>query len=216
MPRKPDDPQAQSRTWTFTDFKVERLDIFWRSIAVKHLWIGLETGSENGTKHLQGVVVWLRPYRRSQLMKLCPGAHFERAAMIDAENYVMKEDLVLERHLSDVDELKRRAERQWTSKDFRVAVCQDISDGVCNRCLFKQYAGYMFQNAPKVFAWRWYIRYGTQPPWRREDWCQSCGTSTPPRPFPDPNFPDRQPPHECVVCSRCSIKDAPPTPALDS
>lgn len=172
-PQPPD--SVQSRTWTFTDQNVARLDMFWKSIAVKHLWIGCETAPTTGTKHLQGVVVWLRPYRMSQLKKLVPGAHWEAAKMIDAENYTMKENLVLERHMSEEEERRTRAERQWTGKDFREAVCRDIDDGVCNRCLFQRYPGYMFAQAERVFRWRFYKRYGRLPPWRSEHWCQNCG-----------------------------------------
>lgn len=194
---------TQSRCWTFTDHNVERLDIFWRSISIKHLWIGLEHGAENGTRHLQGVVVWLRPYRLSQLKKLVPGAHFEVASMVDAENYTMKEHLALERHLSDDEERVRRAERQWTSKDFRDAVLADIASGVCNRCLFKRYPGFMFDRSDRVFRWRYTTRYGSEPPWRKEFWCQNCGRDVP---------RDNQSAMHTFECSDCHIKVCPYKP----
>lgn len=194
---------TQSRTWTFTDYKIERLDVFWKSITCKDLWIGLEICPSTKRKHLQGVIVFLRPYRRKQLEKLVPEAHWEPALMVDAENYTMKEDLVLVRHMSDEDVRKRVQERQWTTRDFRDAISRDMADGVCNRCLIERYSGFIFGQAERVFTWRYIRRYAQFPSWKKDEWCQQCGQDLRYRSFASH-------PHECLTCTVCGIKGQPP------
>lgn len=201
MPRKASG-SVQSRSWVFTDFNLERLKLFWPTVVCKKLWIGLEKAPSTGKEHLQGFVLWLRPYRESQLKKLVPGAHWEAAQMVDAENYSLKEDLVLRREMTDSEESKIRAERQWTSKDFRDACIRDIKDGICNRCLMEAYPGFLFSQSSKVFLWRYMGRYGCEPPWRKEEWCQQCGEHL------GQVFQGRD--HACMTCTKCGIKAEPP------
>lgn len=200
---------TQSRAWTFTDYNLDRLSVFWKSISCKDLWVGYETCPSTNRKHLQGMVVWLRPYRESQLKKLVPGAHWEPAKMVDAENYSMKEDLVVSRHMSEDDVRRRLAERQWTGKDFRDAVTRDVADGVCNRCLFDRYAGFMFAQADRVFTWRYYKRYAQSPPWKKDEWCQQCGYH-----YVRQGFDVA--PHDCLTCSSCGIKGVSPPQAQNA
>lgn len=192
--------QKQSRAWTVTDYNLERLETFWKEVAVKRLWIGRETCPTTGREHLQIAVVWLRPYRHEQLKKLIPGAHLEAAAAVDCENYVLKEKLVYKRFLSDEDEVKLVKERARTNADFRGLVVDDIKKGVCNFCLADAYPVFMFQFSDKVGNWRYFVRYGCYPPWRKEQWCQLCGF----------HRGEDAATHDCLQCSRCNRRRAPP------
>lgn len=206
--RTPGSSTAQSRAWIFTDFKLDRLDLFWKTVICKKLWIGLEVCPSTGRQHLQGFILWLRPYRDSQLKKLVPGAHWQPAKMIDAENYSLKEDLVLRREMTDSEEKKLREERQWSARDYRDAATAAVRDGQCNKCIFEAFPGYMFAQAPNVFRWRYYMRNSCDPPWKKEEWCQQCGAHLGSA-AASPHVT-----HDCLTCTKCGIKAAPPTSAL--
>jgi hypothetical protein len=80
-----------SKTWTFTlnnyDEKDEQL---FKDLEKNYLVYGREVG-ESGTPHLQGFIIFKRSYRLTQLKKISPKCHWEKALAKDAGNYCMKD-----------------------------------------------------------------------------------------------------------------------------
>lgn len=81
-----------SRSWIFTlnNYTGAEQDII-KSLDVSYLRYGEEVG-ENGTPHLQGMVVWKKPMRLAACKKVIERAHFEpMLSFNDSLRYVSKE-----------------------------------------------------------------------------------------------------------------------------
>jgi len=92
---KSDSREAPSRSWVYTinnynDEELLQVTLF----TVRKHRVCREVG-DSGTPHLQGAVTFSRAYRLSQLAKLVPRAHWERAKCVDAENYCTKGEVLI-------------------------------------------------------------------------------------------------------------------------
>lgn len=105
----------QSKSWVFTHNNWSQEDEQrYLDLEKNYLCLGKETG-ESGTPHLQGFIIFKRAYRLTQLKKLSPKAHWEKAVATDAMNYCMKEDYVIQDYRTkgkrtDIDDVRKQVE----------------------------------------------------------------------------------------------------------
>lgn len=80
-----------SKTWCFTlNNWTEKDEQQLKDLEKNYIIIGREVG-KMGTPHLQGHVIFKRAYRRTQLEKINPRIHWEKAKVEDAMNYCTKD-----------------------------------------------------------------------------------------------------------------------------
>ncbi len=89
-------PEAKPcKTWVYTLNHPTKKEIeTLKELTVSKHRSCLEVGEE-GTPHLQGAITFKRAYRLTQLKKLFPRIHWEGAKVIDAENYCIKGDILI-------------------------------------------------------------------------------------------------------------------------
>lgn len=114
-----------SRSWVFTLAQPRKQErTFLKSIDCARIVVGLEVAPSTGTLHLQGFITFLRAYRLTQLKKLLPRAHWERAKCADAANYCLKERIWLNKdnrspgQRKDIEEAYRALETGTPRREF--------------------------------------------------------------------------------------------------
>lgn len=80
-----------SRSWVFTlnNPTEDETDFFEHRVDALRITVSREQG-EGGTTHLQGAISFRRGYRKAQLRKLVPRAHWEAARATADANYCVK------------------------------------------------------------------------------------------------------------------------------
>lgn len=114
-----------NKTWiytlnNYTDADIEKLKL----LEVNRHRCCKEVG-ETGTPHLQGCITFKRNYRLKQLHKLFPNIHWEIARAVDAVNYCIKGEVIIE--VINNEQGKRSDLNEITDKIKAGASMRDIA-----------------------------------------------------------------------------------------